>query len=92
MKDQRIQAKQGEAEQEEDRPQISLDYYHSTRRRARRPGWPYVVSMVFMLASLILVLVYQRHCGKTVSKVIFDKYGSTSGNNINKSEPASRAP
>lgn len=88
MKDQRIQAEQGEAEQEEDRPQISLDYYHS--RRARRPGWPYVVSMVFMLASLILVLVYQHHCGRTVSKVIFDKYGSTSRNNINKGEPASR--
>ncbi len=52
-------------------PRITMDHYHSTRRRKRRSTWPYAVSAVMMLVLLGLILFYQDSCGSSVSDSIF---------------------
>ena len=52
------------------KPRISMDFYHS-RRRKPRPTWPYAVSAVLMLATLVLVLIFQDSCGSTISDSVF---------------------
>jgi len=48
-----------------------MDHYHSTRTRKRRSNWPYVVSAVLMLATLVLVVIFQDSCGSTISDSVF---------------------
>ncbi len=55
----------------ESEPRITMDHYHSTRTRKRRSNWPYVVSAVLMLATLVLVVIFQDSCGSTISDSVF---------------------
>ena len=52
-------------------PRITMNHYHSTRRIKRRPTWPYAISAVLMLATLVLVLLFQDSCGSTISDSVF---------------------
>lgn len=50
---------------------ISMEYYHSSRRKPRPPTWPYLVSAVVMGILLLALVIYQDSCGAGVSEVLF---------------------
>lgn len=54
---------------EPDRPRITMDYYHRTRRK-RPPSWPYALAALLMLAILVGIVVLQDRCGAGVSEAI----------------------
>jgi hypothetical protein len=67
-----------EEEEEEDlerddqgRPRITLDRYLS-KRRAPSHSWPHLVSMVLMLVTLVLIIIYKDRCGDMVSGLMGD--------------------
>lgn len=54
-----------------DPPRITMDHYHSTRRQRRRPSWPHLVSALVMLATLIMIVIFQDRCGAVLSGTVF---------------------
>jgi hypothetical protein len=60
-----------EDEDDEERPRITLDRYMGQRRRTSPWSWIHLVVLVFMLASLVLLLMYKDRCGRAVSGFIF---------------------
>lgn len=53
------------------RPKITLDRYLS-KRRAPSHSWPHLISMLLMLITLVLIIVYKDRCGDMVSGVMGD--------------------
>ena len=56
---------------DESQPRITMNHYHSTRRRKRRPSWPYFVSALMMLVILVLFIYFQDSCGSSISDSVF---------------------
>jgi hypothetical protein len=60
-----------EDEDDEEPPRITLDRYMGQRRRTAAWSWIHLTVLVFMLASLVLLLMYKDRCGRAVSGFIF---------------------
>jgi hypothetical protein len=52
-------------------PRITLDRYLSKRRAPSR-SWPHLISMVLMLITLVLIIIYKDRCGDMVSGLMGD--------------------
>ena len=50
---------------------INLDFYHATRKGKRRSTWPYLVSAVLMLITLVVLVMFRDSCGSTISESVF---------------------
>lgn len=75
--DQRGLPPEGESEVDEERPRITLDRYLGQRRQS----WSvlHLVTVVFMLAALVMLVLYKDRCGRTVSDVIYYTHGPDRG-------------
>jgi hypothetical protein len=67
----------GEPEDEESGQRITLDRYASRRRRLSYVSWAHLSALAFMLATLVLLVLYKDRCGQAVSSFVF--IGADSG-------------
>lgn len=69
-------------EQDEPQPKFTLERYYKSRRRQSRSSLGQLAAIVFMLATLVMLLIYKDRCGDAVSGFIY----------MQSSAPSTKAP
>lgn len=57
---------------DEEKGPINMEFYRQTRR-PRSPSWPYILSAVLMLITLVLLVLFQDRCGDQISDSLFQR-------------------